>query len=393
MNKKISLGATVTLMLIATIITFTITVTFSQNYFNTRLADVKNKEAMYGKLAEIDQKVRSYFVGDIDEEYLRESLAHGFISGLGDRYSRYLTAEDYKDIIEGFQGNEVGIGIDSIVDKDGNIHVLSVHKGSPADNAGLKKGDKIVKVEGEIVVEIGASAAIEKLRGEVGTPVAFTVMRQDEEIDVNLTRGQFENITVESRMIGNVGYIKIRQFNNNTVQQFKDAIDDILEQGAEGVVFDVRNNPGGTLKSVAAILDMLLPEGTIISKTDKKNVTEVMHTSDKNEVNIKMVTLINERSASGAELFACALRDYEKSKLIGVTTYGKGTMQDYIALNDGSYLCLSVAKYNPPKSPNFDGKGVEPDIEVELTEEQKENFYFLSDEEDPQLQAALKEFS
>lgn len=393
MNKKVSLGAAVTLMLIATIITFTITVTFSQNYFNTKLADVKSKEAMYGKLAEIDQKVRSSFVWDIDEENLKEALAHGFINGLGDRYSQYLSAEDFKDITEGFQGNEVGIGVDFVADKDGNIHILMVHKDSPADKAGLKKDDKIIKVEGESVVEIGTDAAVDKLRGEVGTSVSFTVLRQGKEIDVSLTRAKFENISVESRMIGNVGYIRIKQFNNNTKQLFEDAIDEIVKQGAKGVIFDVRNNPGGTLKSVAEILDMLLPEGDIVSKTDKKNVTTVMYTSDKNEINIKMVTLINERSASGAELFASALKDYKKSKLIGVTTFGKGTMQDYIALNDGSYLCLSVAKYNPPKSPNFNGKGVEPDIVVEMTQEQKDNFYFLTDEEDPQLQEALKEFS
>ncbi len=393
MNKKVSLGAAVTLMFLAAIVTFTITFTFSTNYFNEKLADVKAKEAIYGKIAELDQVVRANFIGDIDEKNLMDSIAYGFVEGLGDRYSRYLSPEEYRKTVESFQGNEVGIGVDFTADRDGNIHVLMVHPGSPAERGGLKKGDKIVKVEGEKVTDIGTSAAVDKLKGEAGTNVSFTVLRQGQEIDVTVTRSKFENMTVESRMIGNVGYIRIKQFNNNTVQQFKDALDDIVEQGAAGVIFDVRNNPGGTLKSVAEILDMLLPEGPIISKTDKKNVTTVMHTSDKNEVEIKMVTLINERSASGAELFASALKDYEKSKLIGVTTYGKGTMQDYFALRDGSYVCLSIAKYNPPKSANFDGKGVEPDTVVELTQEQNENFYFLTDEEDPQLQAALKEFS
>lgn len=389
MNKKIPIGATITLMVISAIITFSLTAAFSMNFFDKSAYDLTKKQAMFNKLAEMDQKARAYYIGNIDEKNLMESLAYGYVAGLGDPYSTYLSAEQYREISKSLAGKSVGIGVDITSDEDGNIHILYVYPDSPASDQGVIAGDKIIKVDNDYVTDIGYDAAVQRLRGDIGTQAVFTVLRGEEEIPFTLVRTTFEKVTVFSEMVDQYGYIKITNFDDTTDEQFNDALDDIISKGAKGIIFDVRNNYGGTLSSVVNVLNRLLPEGVILSKVDKNNV-KTDYTSDSKEENIKMVTIINERSASASELFACALRDYDKSKLVGVKTYGKGTMQEYIKLDDGSYMRLSIAKFLPPKSPNFDGKGVEPDVEVQLSEQQRENFLFLTKEQDPQFQAALE---
>ncbi|MFQ8600542.1 MAG: S41 family peptidase [Oscillospiraceae bacterium] len=207
---------------------------------------------------------------------------------------------------------------------------------------------------------------------------------------IDLVRRKMDIPTIDYRLIGANGFIRIKEFNDNTPEQFKAAIEDLQANGAKGLVFDVRNNGGGTIDSVAEMLDMLLPEGPIVTAYSKDGTEVVNKQSDANEINLPMCVLTNERTASAAELFACALRDYDKAKLVGTKTYGKGVMQRVFPLSDGSALDITIAKYNPPKSENYDGVGLTPDYEVKLSAELQNIFYELTEINDPQLQKAIE---
>lgn len=211
-------------------------------------------------------------------------------------------------------------------------------------------------------------------------------MRHDNnDKDVEIVRRSIEVPMVTYQQYGNVGYIKIKEFHNNTPEQFDTALDRLIADGAQALIFDVRNNPGGTIDSVIAMLDRLLPEGDLVSATYHDGHTEVLGTSDAEEVNLPMVVITNDQTASAAELFAQAIKDYNKGRTVGTQTYGKGVMQTIYPLSDGGALSITVAKYNPPKSANFDGVGVKPDYEVQLTAEQQRDFYDLDETTDPQL--------
>ncbi|WP_052446861.1 S41 family peptidase [Candidatus Soleaferrea massiliensis] len=391
MNKKISLGAALSAIIITIAVTFSITMVFSMQSFNEKVLSLEERENMYTKVAEVDRLVRQNYIGTIDEEYLNDEIADGYIRGTGDTYGTYLTAKQYKQLMDSYTGKMVGIGIGSEKDASGYIKVKQVYDESPAESAGLKEGDLIVKVDDLDITTNNYSDAIDKLSGEAGTKVTIVIHRDTQEITTEITRRQFEIRTVESKMIGDQnGYIKITEFNDSTTTQFQDALDELADQGAQSLIFDVRGNPGGTINSVADILDILLPEGTIVSATYKNGKTEVLKESDADEVELPMVVITNEKSASAAELFTQALKDYDKAKSVGAKTFGKGSMQTVFQLSDGSALDLTVAKYNPPMSDNFDGIGVKPDYEVQLPADVLSGEVALAEANDSQLQKALE---
>lgn len=391
MNKKISLGAALTVMAIVATVTFAITMVFAMNTFNNKVYNIKEREEMYTKVSEIDRIVRQNYYGDIDETELSDSLASGYMQGIGDKYGIYISAEDYSKMSDSYDGTTVGIGVEVISDSTGFMKVIEVYADSPASNAGIRKDDYIVKVNDINLNPNTYASAVEALSGEAGTKVNVVVRRGTGDMTFELTRRAMEIPTVSSRIAeDNIGIIRIKKFDEATPTQFNAALDSLLGQNVQALVFDVRGNPGGTITSVSKILDRLLPQGDIVSATYKDGTTEVLATSDAEEVNLPMFVLTNEKSASAAELFAQALKDYGKGKTVGTTTYGKGLMQKIFQLKDGSALDVTVAKYNPPKSENFDGVGVKPDFEVKLTPNQEKNFYDLSDATDPQILKALE---
>ncbi len=206
-----------------------------------------------------------------------------------------------------------------------------------------------------------------------------------------MTRRKVDIPTVFSRMIaGNVGYVQVTEFNDSTATQFSNQVDTLIGQGAQALIFDMRNNGGGTLTSVTRMLDKLLPEGDIVSAVYKDGTVDVLAKSDEGEINLPMVVLTNNRTASAAELFTQALRDYNKAKSVGTTTYGKGTMQTVKKLNDGSAVNVTVARYLPPSGISYDGEGIKPDYEVELTADMEDNLANLDETTDPQLRKALE---
>lgn len=394
MSKKIlSLGVALALMLVTAALTFSITMVYSQSEFNRRVYNIKEREAMYSKIAEVDNLVRQNYIGVIDEQKLQDSIADAFMEGIGDTYGIYFTAEEYTKYIASNSGVTVGIGVTVQKADSGYIQIVSVNENSPAWEAGLQPDDLIIQVEDMPVSIANYSDAVKMFGGEEGTTVTFTVRRGADDLEpITVTKKRIEITTVTYKMLSEeIGYIAISGFNSNTVDQFNTALDTVMSQGAKGIVFDVRNNPGGTLASVSKILDRLLPEGPIVSATYKDGTTEMLATSDSAEINLPMVVVTNKNTASAAELFTQALKDYNKAVSVGdKTTYGKGTMQSIRKLNDGSALNITVARYNPPKSANYDGVGIPADFEVTLPVELESKISQLEINEDTQLKKALE---
>ena len=362
--------------------------------YNSLPKEDRNEE-LYYKLALIDYYYRIKYANEIDEDALVYSVLNGYIVGAGDRYGEYYTADDFKSVTDESQGNTVGIGVYVNYSQEYNaIKILSVMENSPAHKAGIKTGDIITHINGESVSEMGYYVALDKVKGDEGTEVELTLYRNGESITVKAVRAKVETETVfyhQYEFDKTIGVIRIVDFNNVMPEQFKSAIGDLMKKGVKSLVFDLRNNPGGTLSSVIDILDYLLPEGNIAHITDADGKVLQTYTSNANHLTgiESMAVLVNENTASAAELFTCALKDYNMATIVGVNTYGKGSMQTVYMLADGTGLRLTTNKYNPPKSENYDGVGIKPDIEVELSEALAGKSHFeYTDAEDNQLQEA-----
>ncbi len=390
MNKKISLGAAVCFMGIVAAVTFVITMIFSMQKFNGKIGRVTERERIYSKIEEIDSLVAQHFVGDIDDDELMDAIATGYLEGLDDNYAHYFNSTDLKKEKLSSEGALVGIGVSATQDTSGYIKIQRVYDNSPASEAKLAADDLIVKIEGEDVLVVGYNESIGKISGEAGTKVKLTYRRDGVDTDLELVRKKVEIPTVSYRMIDKNGYIKIEDFTTNTIDQFSKAVDDCVAKGAEGLIFDLRNNGGGTLDSVEKMLDKLLPSGVVVYKRDKSGNKEALYTSDAKQVDLPMVTITNGNTASASELFVAALKDFGKAQSVGTTTYGKGIMQTLYDLSDGSAIRITTAYFDPPKSENFHGVGIKADFPVSLTQEQEKNFNDLDETSDPQLKKAIE---
>ncbi len=389
MNKKIPLGTAVALMAIASAVAVAITMVLSTLVFNSKLSSINERQAIYEKITEINKIVRENYNGEVDETELLNSISNGFAFGIGDSYAQYYSAQEYSELKDDLSGKAVGIGVTLVKDTEGYARLISVYPDSPAQISGLLKGDQIVKVAG-IDVLTSYADAINALKGDAGQSVIVTYRRQGEETEVEITRRKVTVPSVETQTLeGDIEYIKITEFSSSTVNQFESAVGAALDKKAKGIIFDVRNNGGGTVKSAAQMIDTIVPEGPVISRTDKNGETKVMYKSDSADVSLPMVVLVNKNTASAAELFAASLRDYDKAKLVGSNTYGKGVMQDIYPLSDGSAIKITTAKFNAPKTENFDGVGLKPDFVVDLSAEQEKTWYELDSTNDPQLIKAL----
>ncbi len=393
MSKKISIGVAVVLILLSALITFQITFVALSNKYKNDLNEMAETQRLYEKLAYVDSLYRSLYIGEIDDETLVDEMLRGYVYGTGDKYAYYLDREQYAELVSDTNAEMQGIGVYVIYQND-VIEVINVMPESPALEAGVEPGDLIVYVGGESVAEIGYNAAVSKMQGEAGTYAEFTVIRGEEMIDFRIKRGYVNEQTVMSRVLDSdetIGVIKILSFDLGTPQQFKDACSSLINGGAEKLIFDVRYNPGGDLRSIVEILDYLLPEGPIVRITDGDGNVVETYESDADELDVPMCVLVNGSTASAAELFTSALKDYDKAEIIGTNTYGKGTVQTVIGLPDGTGIGISYRLYNPPYSDNFEGVGIAPDYEVELDESlSNKNIYKITDSEDDQLQKAVE---
>ncbi|MDE5620567.1 MAG: S41 family peptidase [Ruminococcus sp.] len=359
MNKKISLSLTVSLIVITSAITFILTYFFSLQSFS-------KKTEKYNSLQAVDSYVRENFYGDIDEKNISDGILKGYISGLNDRYSRYLTADEFVDEQSENAGEMTGLGFTLEENENGYIRIAEIMPDSPVSETDIKPDDFIVAVNGADVLEMGFDKAIESMSGTDVDKITVTVRRDEDDRNYTLTRRHIEVVTVTGEMLDNyVGYIKISGFKQNTSQQFIDLFEQFKSDGAKGFIFDVRENGGGLLTSLEKCLDPLLPEGVIATAEYSDGHTETIVNSDETETNLPIVVLVNGHTASAAELFAASLKDFGKAELVGSQTYGKGVMQTTTELSNGGAVVLTIAEYKTSVSECYDGVGLTPDYKVE----------------------------
>ncbi len=340
--------------------------TLSQKEDSSR--EAVSEKSVEKKSGEIADLIDQYYYEEVDEEALVEGMYAGMVDGLGDPYSAYYTAEEYRSLTESTSGVYYGIG--AVLTQNINtkiVTILHVYPGTPAEEAGVKDGDVIVKV-GDIEGDsMELSELVTHIKGEEGTTVHLELLRsgEKEHIELDVKRRQIEVPTVQHQMLeGQVGFIQITEFSESTPEQFQEAWNDLEGQGMESVIVDLRDNPGGVLQSVCAMLDAILPEGLLVYTEDKYgNRSE--YKSDAKCVNLPMAVLINGNSASASEIFAGAIKDYEHGTLIGTTSFGKGIVQTIIPMEDGSAVKVTMAKYFTPKGNYIHGVGIEPDIQLE----------------------------
>lgn len=366
MNKKISLGLAISLMAIVSAVTFILTSFFSLQSFNEKVVDVNEKAKKYNSLQLLDSFIRDNYFGEINESELNDGILKGYVDGLGDPYSRYLSEEEYIDEQSDNAGEIIGLGLTLAEDKSGYIRIDEVLSDSPAAEVGIAAGDVIIHIDGADVTETGFDDAVDRLKGSEGTSVKLTIRRNGVDTDYDFTRRSIEVTTVYGNLVdGYLGYIRIEGFKENTSEQFIETLQRLVSNGAKAIIFDVRDNPGGLVTALEECLDPLLPEGKIAEADYRDGHSETLVYSDSSEINLPMVVIVNGNTASAAELFAASLRDFGKAKLVGEQTYGKGVMQSTTEFENGGAVVLTVAEYRTVKSDCYDGVGIAPDHPIQ----------------------------
>lgn len=319
------------------------------------------------KIDELMSYIDLYYNDDYDEDDIRNAIYAGTLEGLGDPYSVYYTADEYKDMQINTSGKYYGIGAALGQDaKTKEVTISKVYEGTPAEEAGLRDGDQIVKVNDTVSTSEELSDLVQKIRGEEGTTVHLKIYRASTKktFEVDVERKNVELPSITAKMLdGGIGYIQISEFQSKTDEQFKSALADLKKQGMKSLIVDVRSNPGGLITAASNILDQILPEGTVVYTEDKYGKRED-YTSDSNCIDCPIAVLVNENSASASEIFAGAIKDYNYGTLIGTKTFGKGIVQTVFPLEDGDAVKITTAKYYTPKGNYIHGAGIEPDINL-----------------------------
>ncbi len=360
-----------------------------------RAMDITSGQTAYSydsyedKVNSILQYLGAYYNGEIDEQAVEDSIASGVLDGIGDRYAKYYSKEEFQRMMEDSSGEYSGVGISVIMNDDGQIVVYKVFPGTPAEAAGVYATDIIVEADGVRNFE-DLDELVSIVRGEEGTTVDITFARGDEEYQVTLERKTIITPSVEVRMLeDNIGYLAISSFDKATVSQFNDALQALEDQGMEALIIDVRDNPGGDYDAVVAMADRVLPAGTIITTRNKEGIVREETSDEEHQVKVPMAVLINGNTASASELFSGAIQDYHLGYIVGETSYGKGVVQSIFRLNDGSGMKFTTETYYTPSGRCVDGEGVTPDYPVAIPEEAYEDGV-ITDEEDLQLQKAIE---
>ena len=347
----------------------------------------------FEKLDVLMQLVDMYYYEDVDEDDMLESAALGLIAGIGDVYSTYYTKEDMEAFNEETEGEYAGIGCQLLADpSDQMITVTRVFKGSPAEEAGMRAGDKIVYVDDVYYSAYEMDDAVNVMRGEPGGEVKVTVLRDLETIDFDISR-EIVNINyVEYEIVdGDIGYVMVYDFLGDAYEGFEEAINAFRSANVSGMIIDLRNNGGGLVDACVDMADLILPEGVVVTMRDRNDQEEV-YRIDNAYFDVPMVLLVNEYSASASEILAGAVRDYGAGTLLGTKTFGKGVVQSALEFTDGSGIKLTTARYYTPSGECIHGVGIEPDITLELDEDAATIYGInnLPHEQDNQLQAAIK---
>jgi len=359
-------------------------------YFNPDTVD----QSIVAKFNKVRSILKNEYYENVDENKLLEGAIAGMADSLGDPYTAYYTKEEWKMYSESITGSYVGIGVSISLGEDNLVTIVEPFEGSPAEEAGMKKGDKIIRVDGKDVRGVkDGDAVVNMIRGPENTKVKITVYRPSngEMLEFDLTRKKIKIANIKSRMLeDNIGYIRIVKFDSEINRYFNEHLNKLISNGMKALVIDVRDNPGGYYDQVVAICDRLLPEGTIVYTEDKYKRQDVKK-SDAKELGMPIAVLINSNSASASEILAGAIKDHKKGTLVGTKTFGKGLVQASSTLDDGSGLKVTIARYFTPSGVCIHGAGIMPDIEIDVPEEYKDSpISDIPPEKDIQLKAAVE---
>lgn len=399
MSKKVSLGVAATVTLIAMAVTFSMTMTVSMNMFNNTVSSVKNKERMYNKLSEVDRYVRANEYFDINDDTLNDTIASGYMLGISDRYARYYSAKAYSERVGLANGRLMGIGVAVVKDpSSGYARIIRVYDNTPATNVGLEVGGFITAIGDTSTRSMSDTAAMTSaLLGEEGSTVNIkylTPLREEQSFEIAHANYTTPSISTVRLMDNGVGYLRIDSFTSGTAVEFRNAVNSLTNQGATSLVFDLRDNSGENLNAALVATDYCVPSGLIAQSQDKGgNVTD-LRMSDENEITLPMVCLVNGSTASGAELFANALRKMAGATIVGSTTAGKGVLlSDPQSLSDGSAVVITVGILLDNEGKNWNGTGLTPDVDASLTNDEQSSYYDFTVDNDPQITKAINAIS
>ena len=399
MSKKVSLGVAATVTLIAMAVTFSMTMTVSMNMFNNTVSSVKNKERMYNKLSEVDRYVRANEYFDINDDTLNDTIASGYMLGISDKYARYYSAKGYSEKVGLANGRLMGIGVAVVKDpSSGYARIIRVYDNTPATNVGLEVGGFITAIGDTSTRSMSDTAAMTSaLLGEEGSTVSIkylTPLREEQSFEITHANYTTPSISTVRLMDNGVGYLRIDSFTSGTAVEFRNVVNSLTNQGATSLIFDLRDNSGENLNAALVATDYCVPSGLIAQSQDKGgNVTD-LRMSDENEITLPMVCLVNGSTASGAELFANALRKMAGATIVGSTTAGKGVLlSDPQSLSDGSAVVITVGILLDNEGKNWNGTGLTPDVDASLTNDEQSSYYDFTVDNDPQITKAINAIS
>lgn len=399
MSKKVSLGVAATVTLIAMAVTFSMTMTVSMNMFNNTVSSVKNKERMYNKLSEVDRYVRANEYFDINDDTLNDTIASGYMLGISDRYARYYSAKAYSERVGLANGRLMGIGVAVVKDpSSGYARIIRVYDNTPATNVGLEVGGFITAIGDTSTRSMSDTAAMTSaLLGEEGSTVSIkylTPLREEQSFEITHANYTTPSISTVRLMDNGVGYLRIDSFTSGTAVEFRNAVNSLTNQGATSLIFDLRDNSGENLNAALVATDYCVPSGLIAQSQDKGGNVADLRMSDENEITLPMVCLVNGSTASGAELFANALRKMAGTTIVGSTTAGKGVLlSDPQSLSDGSAVVITVGILLDNEGKNWNGTGLTPDVDASLTNDEQSSYYDFTVDNDPQITKAINAIS
>lgn len=396
MNKKISLGLSISLIIISITATFALTMVISKQLYNRIISNISQRSQIYESVDEISKIISNYFYGTVeDQNKLNSSLAEGYVNGLNDSNSLYLTSAEYDSYLEKLEGGVAGIGAETAYDyTGGKFTVTHVYEGSPAEKAGLETMDVITAINNTAVTMSNYSTLRESLYGSRLSSVQIEYERDGVTRVIEPMLG-FEIPGVTGRLEGNVGYIKINGFFKDTASEFRDLIKKLREEGAESLIFDVRNTSEGSIDYATQVIDVIVPaisENLAVAKDKNGNIYKnKVYTAENSSVTMPFIVLVNAYTKGPAELFACDLRNISQAQLVGTKTAGVGTMQELFALEDGGAVLLTVALIEPKggETAVYNKVGLTPDVEVFLTSGNDFSLGLLTTQQDNQLSTAL----
>ena len=389
-EKKNNIYKAIMLIVVTSLITFLIaSVIFYNYYFKTDNGNIKalskyisvsDSTATLEKKIEVLKKyLESTYMGELNDEKMIQGALKGYVEGIGDKYTEYLTDEDLEDLMINVNGNYVGIGIYMTKDKEGNIVVLLPIEGSPAEEAGIEEGDIITKVEDQDCNGMELADVAEMVKGEEGTKVKIEIKKSDRTIEMEIERRKVELKYIDSKVIeDNIGYIQMISFEEGCADKLKDEIKKLKDQNVKSIILDMRDNGGGLVTEAVSVSEIFIPMGkTILKSYNKEGKETVTKSTAISTEDISLVILVNESSASATEIFAAAMKDNNLATIIGTKTFGKGVMQEVQPLSIGGALKITIEEFKTPNGEKIHEVGIEPNIEVE------------NDSEDNQLQAAI----